>query len=117
MLLPSINGEHLADNRACSEHIWRKHTRFYRCGFCELRWSISTSRTQVSQKKAEHWESCDGKRRNAIYPDPPDEDTIELLNWKQEEKFKKVKSIKDVGAKLEALYKVCGKPVPETYRW
>lgn len=74
------------------------------------------SRKEVKQEKEEHWKKCEGKRSRVIYFDGLDEDGIELMDWKQQELFEKVKSIRNVGAKLEALYKACGKPVPETYR-
>lgn len=75
------------------------------------------SRTEVTRKKDEHWKTCEGKRRNTLYPDSPDEDRMELLDWKQQERFEKVKTIRDVRSKLKALYEACGKPVPETYCW
>lgn len=52
-----------------------------------------------------------------LHFDGPDESRIELLDWKQQELFEKIRSMRDVEAKLEALYKACRKPVPETYRW
>ncbi|KAK7737142.1 hypothetical protein SLS63_002933 [Diaporthe eres] len=109
--------EGFKEPRLLFEHIWRKHTRFFRCGFCPLRWSISTSRKEVKEKKADHWKSCDGKLRGLLHPDDPDESRVELLDWKQQELFEKIRSMRDVEAKLEALYKACRKPVPETYRW
>ncbi|KAK7716231.1 hypothetical protein SLS64_003383 [Diaporthe eres] len=76
---------------------------------------ISTSRKEVKEKKADHWKSCDGKLRGLLHPDDPDESRVELLDWKQQELFEKIRSMRDVEAKLEALYKACRKPVPETY--
>lgn len=107
--------EGFKEPRLLFEHIWRKHTRFFRCGFCPLRWSISTSRKEVKEKKEDHWKSCDGKLRSVLYFEGPDESSIELLDWKQQELFEKIRSMRDVEAKLEALYKACRKPVPETY--
>lgn len=74
------------------------------------------SRKEVKKEKEEHWKSCEGKRRRVIYFNDRDEEGLELLDWKQQEVFEKIKAIRNVGAKLEALYKACGKPVPGTYR-
>lgn len=50
-----------------------------------------------------------------LHFDEADEGNNDLLDWKQQELFEKIKSIRDVGAKLKALYEACGKPVPRTY--
>lgn len=75
------------------------------------------SRKDVKQKKEQHWKSCEDKLRGAQLPEEPDEGRIELLNGRQQRQFEKIRSMKDVGTKLEALYGACGKPLPETYRW
>lgn len=75
------------------------------------------SRAKVTQEKDEHWKTCEGKRRKRLYFDGSDEYRMELLDWKQQERFEKVKSIRDLKAKLEALYEACGKPEPKTFCW
>lgn len=115
-VLPPIK-EHLADECLCSEHIWRKHTPFYRCGFCPSRWSISTARGKVTQKKAQHWETCKGKRRGTPYFARYDEDGTELLGADQQRRFAETKSIRRNDDKLKALYEACGKPPPDSYCW
>lgn len=75
------------------------------------------SRKKVQEKKEEHWKSCEGKRRGVLYFNGPDEARTEFLDWKQQELFERIRSMRDVEAKLEALYKACRKPVPDTYRW
>ncbi|KAI3394854.1 hypothetical protein diail_2140 [Diaporthe ilicicola] len=106
--------EGFKEPRLLFEHIWRKHSRFYRCGYCSHRWSISKSRTEVKQEKEEHWKYCGEKLRGAR-PKEFDENGIELLDHQQQRLFERIKSTKDVAAKLGALYEACRKPVPETY--
>lgn len=50
-----------------------------------------------------------------LYFDEVDEGEADLLDWKQQELFEKIESIRDVQAKLEALYEACGRLIPETY--
>lgn len=101
--------------RELNEHIWRKHTSFFRCGFCSERWSISTARGKVAQKKEKHWETCEGRRHGMPYFQRFEEDGTELLDWQQQRRFEEVKSIRGNDRKLKALYEACGKPVPDTY--
>ncbi|KAL1852524.1 hypothetical protein Daus18300_012122 [Diaporthe australafricana] len=96
------------------EHMWRKHTRFYRCGYCSDSWSIAKSRTFVKKEKEKHWKVCKEKLRGALL-EGSDEDGDELLNSEQQKRFEKIKSTKDIGAKLKALYEACGMLVPDTY--
>lgn len=51
------------------------------------------------------------------YDDGPDADGTELLTRNQLDDFATIRSERNVGAKLGALYRSCGKPVPETYCW
>lgn len=115
-VIPSAK-ECLADQRSCSEHIWRKHTPFYRCGFCPHKWSISTARGKVTQNKKQHWETCEGKRRGMSYFERYDEDGTELLDADQQRLFAEIKSMRGNDRKLEALYEACGKPPPDTFCW
>ncbi|POS75503.1 hypothetical protein DHEL01_v206097 [Diaporthe helianthi] len=102
--------------RELNEHIWRKHTPFFRCGFCTGRWSISLARSKVTQKKEEHWETCEGKRRGTPYfVERFDEDGTELLDGEQQERFEEIKTMRGYDRKLKALYEACEKPVPDDY--
>lgn len=94
--------------------MWRKHTRFYRCGSCDHCWSKSNSRTHVRQEKDKHWRVCKEKLRGAVFAET-DEDGHELLDSEQQKRFEKIKSTKDIGAKLKALYEACGMRPPDTF--
>lgn len=71
----------------------------------------------MKERKEEHWENCEQKRRRIIYFKESEEDGSELLDWEQQKLLEQIKSTRDVKAKLKALYGACGKPVPETYCW
>lgn len=41
---------------------------------------------------------------------------VELMTEDQQEEFSKVKSIREPATKIRAMYRACGKPLPDTYR-
>ncbi|KAG8170078.1 hypothetical protein KVR01_000823 [Diaporthe batatas] len=101
--------------RGLPEHIWRKHTSFFRCGFCPATWNISFARREVTKMKEQHWATCEGKRHGTPYLYESGRDDMELLDWDQQRRFELTKSIKNNDDKLKALYDACDKPLPDSY--
>ncbi|CAN8098264.1 unnamed protein product [Discula destructiva] len=98
------------------EHVKRHHTPTWNCLYCGHRWvAVTFNNTTLQPVRDEHVRKCSAE--NDGCPRVPFMDESEIMSEAQEALLKaNVTPIRgDNARKLEALYMVCEKPLPETY--